>query len=88
MSAFAGSTSGAGGLSPARTYRWRRSALVSWSTRPTASRTCGDTVMSRPCSSHWYQETPDPGEHGDLLAAQPRRAAAGPAVGQPGLRPG
>ena len=32
--------------------------------------------MSRLCSSHVYQVTPDAGELGDLLAAQPRRPAA------------
>ena len=36
--------------------------------------------MSRPCSSHVYQVTPDPGELGDLLAAQARGAA--PAAGR------
>ncbi len=103
MSRFSGATSAAGGLSPARTYRWRRSALLSRSTRATASSTCGDTEMSRPCSSHWYQEAPTPASTATSSRRSPgvrrrprrpadrrRRARAWPggSSGTPAARPG
>lgn len=52
--------SGSGGFNPASAYRCRRSASSSAGTRATASSTCGDTLMSRPRSNHWCQDTPTP----------------------------
>ena len=83
MSRSAGSTSGAGGLSPDSTYRCRRSALLSFSTRPTESRTCGDTEMSRPCSSHWYQDAPTPASTATSSRRSPGVRRRAPPSGRP-----
>ena len=72
-----------GGASSPRPSRitCARSAGVSRSARETASSTSSDARTSRPCSSHVYQVVPDPGEQGDLLAAQ-TGCAPPAAVGQ------
>ncbi|MGA4791483.1 recombinase family protein [Nocardia sp. AB354] len=54
-----------GGFIPASRYTWARSYSVNRSALAIASSTSVDTLISRPCSSHVYQDTPtgvDPAE--------------------------
>ena len=45
-------------------------------TRASASRTCADGLMSRPCSSHVYQDSPTPASWATSSRRRPGRAAS------------